>query len=239
MPLNKILTSTIIIAALSITATAPAGAGERHGRASHASAVYRGSSVSRGSIRVAPRVIGSRGVVVGPGFSRPYYSFRPRLNVGSGLWVGYPVSYPYYYDYPYGYGYPSVRYAYGYPPSPYRAVNQPYEYPPSAYPSSSYPSSSYPPQPPAGASVGVQPGAQQSAAGAISFEITPSTAAVFADGGYVGNVAMFDPASQPLGLTPGRHHIEIRAAGYQTMAFDTDVSAGQVLPYQGTLQAAP
>ena len=73
----------------------------------------------------------------------------------------------------------------------------------------------------------------------MSFEITPSTAAVFADGAYVGNVAMFDPASQPLGLTPGRHHIELRADGYKTMAFDADVTAGQVIPYQGTLQAAP
>ena len=62
---------------------------------------------------------------------------------------------------------------------------------------------------------------------------------MFADGAYVGNVAMFDPASQPLGLTPGRHHIELRADGYKTMAFDADVTAGQVIPYQGTLQAAP
>jgi len=50
---------------------------------------------------------------------------------------------------------------------------------------------------------------------------------------------MFDPTSQPLGLTPGRHHIEIRAAGYQTMAFDADVTAGRMIPYQGTLQVAP
>ncbi|HEX7484543.1 MAG TPA: PEGA domain-containing protein [Vicinamibacterales bacterium] len=41
-------------------------------------------------------------------FSRPYYSFRPRLNIGFGLWLGYPVLYPYTYlgDYtPRVYGY--------------------------------------------------------------------------------------------------------------------------------------
>ena len=40
----------------------------------------------------------------------------------------------------------------------------------------------------------------------------------------------------PLTLTPGRHRIEVRASGYQTMAFDADVTPGQVIPYQGTLQ---
>jgi hypothetical protein len=39
-----------------------------------------------------------------------------------------------------------------------------------------------------------------------------------------------------LTLTAGRHHVEIRAAGYQTMTFETDVTAGQVIPYQGTMQ---
>ena len=219
------------------------------------------SAVPRGKVLVAPRIIGSRGVVVGPYFSRPYYSFRPRFSIGFGLWAGYPVPYPSYYYYsegygyddPYGYGYsyPSGPYANGYPPSSYNYPpgNQPYGYPPSGYPSSSYPPSGYPtgsaapddypPQPPAAGSIGVQPGGQQPASGGISFEITPSTAAVFVDGVYVGSVAMFDPTSQPLGLIPGRHHIEIRAAGYQTMAFDADVTAGRVIPYQGTSQVAP
>ena len=39
-----------------------------------------------------------------------------------------------------------------------------------------------------------------------------------------------------MGLASGRHHIEIRASGYRTMAFDVDVTPGQVTPYQGTLQ---
>ncbi len=82
----------------------------------------------------------------------------------------------------------------------------------------------------------MQPG-QQAVSGGVSFEITPSGAAVSVDGTYVGTVANFSPTSQPLGLTPGRHHIEVRAAGYRTLAFDADVTPGQVTPYQGTLQA--
>ena len=56
------------------------------------------------------------------------------------------------------------------------------------------------------------------------------------DGQYVGLVSSFSRTTQPLTLTPGRHHVEIRAVGYQMMAFDTDVPPGQVVPYQGTLQ---
>ncbi|MGB7218707.1 MAG: PEGA domain-containing protein [Vicinamibacterales bacterium] len=36
---------------------------------------------------------------------RPYYSFRPRFNLGFRLFVGYPVAYPVYY-YPYAYAAP-------------------------------------------------------------------------------------------------------------------------------------
>lgn len=44
-------------------------------------------------------------------YSRPYYSFRPRLSVGLGLWLGYSVSLPSYGYAPYPvYGYPSGGY---------------------------------------------------------------------------------------------------------------------------------
>jgi hypothetical protein len=233
------------------------------------------SSVARGSVRVAPRYIGSRGFGGGVRFSRPYYSFRPRFSLGFGLWAGYPVPYygGYAYDDPYAYGayapsYPPAPYADpyatgGYAPSPYDnpAANpqydpqygqqqdpqygqQQYGYPPAQDPSASYPPSGdpnggyYPQQAPAGGSIGVQPGGQQPVSGGVSFQITPSSAAVFVDNNFVGTVGLFDPTSQPLGLTTGRHHIEIRASGYQTMTFDADIVAGQVIPYQGTLQVA-
>jgi hypothetical protein len=192
--------------------------------------VVAGRSVSR-------VVVGGR-VAVGPGgrFYAPYYAFRPRLRLGFGIFVGFPVSYPYYaydpYYYPYGYAYPYP--AYGYPSYPYPPSSYP-AYPPSnypAYPSTAYPSTNYPSTAPN--SVSAQPGSANT--GGVSFEITPSTAVVMADGGYVGTVGQFTPTTQPLALAPGRHHLEIRAPGYQTMAFDADIVAGQVIPYQGTLE---
>jgi hypothetical protein len=52
----------------------------------------------------------------------------------------------------------------------------------------------------------------------------------------VGTVGEFTPTTQPLGLEVGHHHIEIRASGYRTMSFDVDIIAGQVIPYQGSLE---
>src|SRR6185312_9803201 len=173
--------------------------------------------------RVAPRIVGSRGIFFGrSGYYgahyRPYYSFRPRLSLGFGLWVGYPVAYPYSAD-PYAYGYAAPSYGY---PAPAYPANQPG----TIYPEAASPAPGYPPQQ-AAPSVGVQQGDQESAPGGVSFEITPSTAAVFVDGTYVGTAGTFGPSSQPLGLIAGQHHIEIRAAGYRTMTFDAEVTPGQ------------
>ena len=150
-------------------------------------------------------------------FYRPYYAFRPRLNIGFGLWAGYPVSYydPYYspYDYaPYNY-------------SPYATAGPGYSE-----------SQAYPPQ----GSVNVQPNQQdqqnQSNMGGLSFQITPDTAEVYVDGNDVGTVGQFTPTSQPLGLPAGRHHIELRERGYALTSFDVNIAAGQVIPYSGALE---
>lgn len=120
---------------------------------------------------------------------RPYYSFRPRLNLGFGFFLGYSVPYPSFYD-PYAY-------------DPYY---------PGGY--------------------AITPGA---AYGGVSFDIQPYDAQIFVDGIYVGDAQDFGPEDAPLTLTSGRHHIEVRASGYQVMAFDANILPGQVLPYQGTL----
>ena len=139
---------------------------------------------------------------------------------------------------------PHIRTPYSYP-STYPAYPPP-AYPPQAYPPQAYPPSAYPPSayPPAS----TQPGYPQSGyppqgsispsqpnTGGISFEIQPSDAQVYVDGQYVGTVGQFTSTSQPLGLTAGRHHIQITAPGYRTMDLDADIVAGEVLPYQGTL----
>jgi hypothetical protein len=243
MTITKVLTPVAFVALLSLAA-APALAGQHRGEGGRS--VGRSSSGSRGVVRGGGGVVVRGGGAVRgrssyyrpyysrPYYSRPFYTFRPRVSLGFGLWMGYPVDY---YGSPYGYAYPSVDpYAYqvapsyGYPAQPYGSPN-----PASAYPPSNYPPSNYPAQQ-RGPSAGVQRGGEQSAPGGISFEITPDNATIFVDGTYMGTAGEFGPDAQPLDLTVGRHHVEIRASGYRTMTFDADVRGGQVLPYQGTLQ---
>jgi hypothetical protein len=175
-------------------------------------------------------------------YSYPYYYGYPYYDYG-GYWY-YSGGVPYYRDYSY-YGadpyygvstYPNDRDAYG---SYYSApsygnpvVSPSATYPPANYPTTGAPQSgSYGPDPGLG-SITAQPG---TSSGGVSFEISPSTAEVYIDGKYAGRVSDLGPTTQPLALTPGRHHIEIRATGYQTQAFDADITAGQVLPYQGSM----
>jgi hypothetical protein len=140
-------------------------------------------------------------------FSQPYFSFRPRFNLGFGLFVGYPVAFPYgyyYSPYDYGYGYPVYGMAEPVPTDGY------------------YGSASAAP-------------ANTANYGGVSFDIQPVDAAVFVDGKYIGTVAEFSPQQPPLSLTLGRHHVDLRAQGFQTLSFDLDVAAGQVTPYQGAM----
>jgi PEGA domain len=74
-----------------------------------------------------------------------------------------------------------------------------------------------------------------SRSGGVSFDITPVDAAVFIDGKYVGTVEDFSPTEPPLTVAAGRHRIDVRAQGYQTMSFDITVVPGQVIPYQGEM----
>ena len=113
-------------------------------------------------------------------------------------------------------GYP-VIYPYYYPyPSP-----APYPYPESD-PSYGYPSGS----------VNVMP----NNTGGLSFDISPSNAAVYVDGQYAGAAADFSSTMPPLALSPGRHYIDVRADGFEPIVFDADVLVGQVIPYQGTMR---
>jgi hypothetical protein len=257
MTITRVLTPVAFVALIALSA-APVHAGQRRGEGGRSAGRSRGAVVSRGGSR---GVVQSRGysgyrsgvalrggrdfrggfVRVRPSFYRPYYSFRPRVSLGLGLWMGYPVPYPTYYDSPYGDAYPSVDpYAYA-EPVPSYGSSQPYASPgqssgyPSNYPASNYPPSGYTERQSAPA-IGMQRGGEQSAPGGISFEITPDSAAVFVDGTYMGTAGEFGATAEPLGLNVGRHHVEIRAAGFRTMTFDADVRPAEVIPYQGTLQ---
>jgi len=141
-------------------------------------------------------------------FFHPYYAFRPRLNLGFGIWAGYPFAYSYPFYYPYD-SYSSV-----YP----SVVETPYDYSTAVSPS---------------ASGSVE---AQTNLGGLSFDVTPSTAELFVDDKLVGTVGQFTPTTEPLGLEPGQHHIELSAPGYQTLSFDVNIVAGQVIPYKGSLE---
>jgi hypothetical protein len=219
--------------------------------APHAVAVApRAAAVAPHAVVVAPSVVvghavprpyapyHAHAVAVAPiTFYHPYYTFRPHVHVGFGLWVGYPVVYsapyyvpvyaPYAYAYPYPYPYPPAPYPYppaAYPPYPQTNPGPPPPYPPPAAPPTSYPS------PSATGTVSVQANM-----GGLSFQITPQSADVFIDGGFVGTVGQFTPESQPLGVPAGHHRVEIRSQGFRTIAFDANIVAGQVLPYQGSM----
>jgi hypothetical protein len=186
-------------------------------------AQVRGGAYSRGGLYAGGSRFygGSAFVRVGPTrFFRPYYTFRPRLSLGFGLWAGYPFAwdYPYYdpFDYPYAEPYP-VREPYPVP-VPYPSATPGYSVAPSIAPNA--------------------PGAQadQANMGGLSFQITPAEAQVFVDGTLVGTAGQFTATSQPLGVAAGHRHVEVRASGYQTMSFDVDIVAGQVIPYQGAME---
>jgi len=72
--------------------------------------------------------------------------------------------------------------------------------------------------------------------GGVALQFSPSEAAVYVDGNYAGTVHDFDGSTNTLTLTAGRHHIEITAQSYETVAIDVDVTPGQIVPYQGSLR---
>src|SRR5262249_8139900 len=135
----------------------------------------------------------------------------------------YGYSYPYSYSYPYG-----APYSYGYGSYPAYGSSGSYAPPPS---------SSVQTQPPSSSAPAYSNGySSQSGPAGLSFEVTPSNAAVFIDGTFGGPASTFNPTHPPLNLTAGKHQVEIRAEGYQSMSFDVDAKAGEVTPYQGSLQ---
>jgi hypothetical protein len=140
-------------------------------------------------------------------FHGPFFAFRPRFNLGFGLFIGDPVPYPWDYVAPYPYDYP-------YDGDPYGLTSDA-------------------PDDPGNSSTLTD---EQRDYGGMSFDITPGDASVLVDGTNVGTAQTFSPSSAPLTLTPGPHHVVIEKPGYQSMTFDSDVVEGQVSPYQGTMQ---
>jgi hypothetical protein len=180
--------------------------------------VRGGGFVHGGNFVRGGAFVNGRGFVGPAHFFRPYYTFHPRASLGFGFWAGYPFAYPYAYYNPFYY-YPYNSY---YPYYPYSYSGSDLDDNASTYSDTS-------------GSVDVQE-PDQTNMGGLSFDVTPGTAELFVDNMRVGTVGQFTPTTQPLGMEAGHHHIEVRAAGYTTLSFDVDVIAGQVIPYQGTLE---
>jgi hypothetical protein len=150
-------------------------------------------------------------------FRGPFFAFRPRFNLGFGLFVGFPVPYPWDYVAPYPYDYP-----YGVDP-----------YGPTYDDPNDLDNSSAPPEFSGSSAVASD---AETNFGGISFDLMPGDAPVTIDGTNVGTAQTFSPLSAPLTLTPGVHHVVIAKPGYRSLAFDADITAGEVVPYQGTMQ---
>jgi hypothetical protein len=70
----------------------------------------------------------------------------------------------------------------------------------------------------------------------LKLEVKPKDAQVYVDGYYVGIVDDFDGAFQRMELEAGPHRVEIRAAGFQTIAFDVRIEPNDTVTYRGQLQ---
>lgn len=175
---------------------------------STAAAQGRGRAVHRAVPRGSVRVIRP----VAP--YRPYY-YAPYRNYYGPYRSG--VNLGFYYGYPYFYGYPSYAYPYAYPAYPYPA----YGYPGYGYPGYGY--SGY---------VGVRP------YGGVRIDLPQRDAEVYVDGYYAGIVDQYDGALQQLNLEAGPHHIEVRSPGFETIAFDVNITPGRTITYRASMRPA-
>jgi hypothetical protein len=142
----------------------------------------------------------------------------------------------YYYDpyFPYGYAYPAYGFGLGF--GLYDPWYDPFLY--GGYGYGGYGYGGY------GAGYGTSSpysyGAQDYSApqgeGSIRLKVKPNDAKVYVDGYFVGTVDNFDGAFQKLKIPAGRHHIEVKADGFEPAAFDTTVAPDQTLTYQGDLK---
>jgi hypothetical protein len=68
--------------------------------------------------------------------------------------------------------------------------------------------------------------------GVLSLRVRPEHAQVFVDGAFAGTAA---ESAQGLRLGVGPHHIELRANGYETHAFDKRILGNDVVEYRQDL----
>jgi hypothetical protein len=72
--------------------------------------------------------------------------------------------------------------------------------------------------------------------GKLRLKVKPREAQVYVDGYFSGIVDQFDGVFQRLQLRAGGHRIEIRAEGYQPLAFEVMITPHETVTYTGTLK---
>jgi hypothetical protein len=72
--------------------------------------------------------------------------------------------------------------------------------------------------------------------GQLRLKVNPKHGQVYVDGYYAGEVDSFDGVFQRLALEGGPHKVEIRAEGFETVAFEVMVTPGETVTYKGELK---
>ena len=150
------------------------------------------------------------------GTAVPRGSVPPATGSGGGIYVpgGYYGGYGYYDPWLYGYG---GGYGGGYS-GYYGGYYDPWY---GGYPTS--PQSTY----------------TSSDEGSLKLKIKPRDAEVYVDGYFVGVVDDFDGIFQRLHIESGAHRIEVRATGYEPLAFDVRITPEHTTTYTGELKRIP
>lgn len=223
--MKKMMLTALLTAGLALPVATPAWAqrgGGSHGGGGHATS-------GGGHAMSAPRSSGGTARASGRGGAPATGHAVPRGSVVGPARGVRPGGYGYYSPY-YGFYGPALGLGlgyYGYYGDPF--WDDPYwgfGYPAYGYPGYGYPAYGY------AAPYVVPPG---SVTGGLRIEVTPKTAEVYVDGYYAGIVDDFNGHFQHVDLTPGSHHIEVRAPGYETLTFDVNIQADHTTHYKGSL----
>lgn len=87
-----------------------------------------------------------------------------------------------------------------------------------------------------GGDYGYSQGTADEDQGSLRLKIKPRDAKVYVDNYFVGTVDSMDGMFQKLPLNGGRHHVSIRAEGFEPEEFDVVITPSETATYQGDLK---
>jgi hypothetical protein len=75
--------------------------------------------------------------------------------------------------------------------------------------------------------------------GGVRIDLPQRNGEVYVDGSFAGMVDQYDGALQQLNLEPGPHHIEVRADGFEPLAFQVNAEPGRTITYRSDMRRLP